>query len=431
MKVLSTHLVGASFSLFCGSLAILNSNRQQLQLRSSCDPLPLTQETWKKLNLDNYLSQYPGGRNLTVSAYAELLETKNFECGISRWCNAGQMCYPVKDLDWYILFSIQEWNERMNTFYLAIGSAMSLVRVNLLSVVSALFPQPNNLHLFSQKSHFALGAALAGLLVGVLSLIPFFIGLPSIIGKWIAGIVLIPASAASFASAATRYHAAPRDAFDEWAEVVYGLTEYQQQVEQALVNQTQSILEAGISTSNGISGLLSGGKYLQPSEFKSMEEVEEQLRNVTLRMSVSHILKSLNAFVTIGSDPCKSSGRNGAWAGEDVLSYCNANGTMFNIISVEPGKTKVRNHIPHASALAAKFGLTTQYLTSAAIECQENRKAHNLTIGNSSAILTQDWNNLNCVIDLPVCDCRGAVFHANRDKMGTVQACRKLGVPIL
>ncbi|EFP89515.2 hypothetical protein PGT21_001210 [Puccinia graminis f. sp. tritici] len=416
--------------IFFGWTAAFHHPPSQIQLQSTCDPLPFTQDTWQKLNLDKYISAYPGGQNLTVNEYAATVGAKNFQCGISEWCNAGQMCHPVKGLDWYVLFAIQEWTERMNNLYAAIGFTMSLVQANLLSIVSALFPQPDNLRIFSQKTHFAMGAALASLVIGLISVVLVLSGSVSIVATWLAGLVLIPSTIVNVVSVTTRYKEVPKDAFSLGSEVNYQITSYQQQLQEALRNQTHSQLNAGVSSPGGMAGALSGGSYLDPRQFRSVEQIENELKNITVGASVAHILKSLNAFVTIGSDPCNGGGKNGAWSGDNVLSYCNSNGTMFNIITVSPRKSKVQNHIPNAGVLSSKFGITTEYLTSSAIECQQTRKDLGIAHTNNTLSTVENKGAQKCIIDLPVCDCRSPEFKKRRKHVGTVKACREAGVPI-
>ncbi|KNE89521.1 hypothetical protein PSTG_17020 [Puccinia striiformis f. sp. tritici PST-78] len=416
--------------VFLSWAAAFNGPQNQIQLQSTCEPLPFTQETWQKLNLDKYILEYPGGHNLTVNDYAAGVGAKNFHCGISEWCNAGQMCHPVQGLDWYVLFAIQEWTERMNNMYAAIGFAMSLVQANLLSIVSALFPQPNNLRIFSQKTHFAMGAALASLVVAILPMVMELAFTVSIGVTWIAGLVLIPATLATGVSVATQYKKAPKDAFGLGSELNYQISNYQEQVQEALRNQTHSQLNAGISSPEGMAGALLGGSYLDPTQFPSVEKIEDAIQNITVGASVSHILKSMNAFVTIGSDPCSGSGKNGAWSGDNVLSYCNSNGTMFNIVTVSSHRSKVQNHIPNAGTLASKFGITTEYLTSSAIECTETRKNPVTMQANSTLSTIENNGAAKCIIDLPVCDCRSEEFQKRRKHVGTVKACREAGVAI-
>lgn len=40
-------------------------------VNDSCKALPFTQETWQKLNLDDYLRTYPGGANLSVKVSSD------------------------------------------------------------------------------------------------------------------------------------------------------------------------------------------------------------------------------------------------------------------------------------------------------------------------------------------------------------------------
>ncbi|KAG0140065.1 hypothetical protein CROQUDRAFT_692781 [Cronartium quercuum f. sp. fusiforme G11] len=401
----------------------------QITIQSDCQPLPFNKHTWNALNLDHYLSNYPNGKNLTVHEYAIGLNANNFKCGISEWCNAGQMCYPVTGQDWYILFAVQEWNERVNSFHSAVGYTMSLVRASLVKVISSLFPQPNNLHLFSQKTHFELGALIAGLIGSLFTILPFLIGMPSAIFTWFAGLSFIPSTIVIGATVSTRYKATgPVDAFSDWSEISYQVSQYQDILQNAITNRTQLILNSGISTKEGLSGTLSGGEYLDVNLFMSPEKIENKLQNVTLAMSLGQVLKSMNAFVTIGSDPCNGPGPNGAKVGEDVLSYCNSNGTMFNVIRASKGKHPHSiNHIPNAIKLSNQFGFTTEYLTQMSIEC-----------AGSGGITTSSFNsttppadaNVKCVISLPVCDCRLDIIKHNKKKLGTVGACIEAGVKI-
>jgi hypothetical protein len=100
-------------------------------IRDPCARLPLTPELWQSLNLDHYLSTFPGGNNLSlevrvisftivllganltsigfgapwcttfitclssfllhVQLFAEKVGATNFECGIGQMCNANQV----------------------------------------------------------------------------------------------------------------------------------------------------------------------------------------------------------------------------------------------------------------------------------------------------------------------------------------------------
>lgn len=396
----------------------------QLTIQPGCDPLPFTKATWINLNLDQYLLNYPGGHNLTVQEYASSVKAHNFKCGISEWCNAGQMCYPVQGRDWYVLFAVQAWNEQVNSFYNAIGYTMSLVRASLIEVISGFFPQPNNLKIFSQKTHFEIGALIAGLIGSVFALLPFVIGMPSAIFTWAAGLTFIPSVLVTTAAVTTKYKPAPEvDAFSDWSEIGYLLSERQNEIHAAITKNTQAVLDAGISTRKGLSGTLSGGDFLDVDSFFNPEKIESELKVTTMWLSFDQVFKSMNAFVTIGSDPCEGPGPDGARQGDDILSFCK-NGTMYNVVRASSGKhPKVINTIPNAQKVTSKFSLTAEQITQMSVECASTGGQQNLTS-------TAEDGLPKCLISLPVCDCRLDIVKANRKKIGTVRACRKAGVNI-
>jgi hypothetical protein len=108
-----------------------NSTDTSNDIRDPCARLPLTPELWHSLNLDHYLSTFPGGKNLSlevrdisftivplgshlsslgfctpwcatcipifssftlhVQLFAEKVGATNFECGIGQMCNANQV----------------------------------------------------------------------------------------------------------------------------------------------------------------------------------------------------------------------------------------------------------------------------------------------------------------------------------------------------
>ncbi|KAH9807576.1 hypothetical protein DFH28DRAFT_48671 [Melampsora americana] len=415
----------ASYKTFAINFKTL-PNPNQLTIQPGCDPLPLTKATWINLNLDQYLLNYPGGHNLTVQEYASSVKAHNFKCGISEWCNVGQMCYPVKDRDWYVLLAVQLWNESVNSFYSAIGYTMSLVRASLIEIISGFFPQPNNLKIFSQKTHFEIGALIAGLIGSVFALLPFVIGMPSAIFTWAAGLSFIPSILVTTAAVTTNYKPAPElDAFSDWSTIGYHLSQGLDAIHSIQTKHVNSVLEAGISTPEGLSGALSGGQFFNLDGFMNPEQVESDLKVAITWSAFDQVFKSMNAFVTIGSDPCEGPGPDGARQGDDVLSYCK-NGTMYNVVRASTGKhPNVINTIPNAQKVTSKFSLTAEQITQMSIDCASTDGLQNSTASASS------FNGLpKCTISLPVCDCRLDIVKDHRKKLGTVGACRKAGVKI-
>ncbi|MBW0461132.1 hypothetical protein O181_000847 [Austropuccinia psidii MF-1] len=89
--------------------------------RKDCSKQPLTRELWKRLDLNEYMSDYPGGKTLNLQAYADGLNVTNFICGIGQPCNAGQLCSSAMAPGWYILVASQNWNLLLNMIYTSVG----------------------------------------------------------------------------------------------------------------------------------------------------------------------------------------------------------------------------------------------------------------------------------------------------------------------
>ncbi|EFP89514.1 uncharacterized protein PGTG_15663 [Puccinia graminis f. sp. tritici CRL 75-36-700-3] len=68
----------------------------------------------------------------------------NFDCGIDKLCYAGQLCSPVKGKDWYVLVAAQEWNSYMNVVYQAVGFAMTMMQGIIPSMIKDFFPDEHD-----------------------------------------------------------------------------------------------------------------------------------------------------------------------------------------------------------------------------------------------------------------------------------------------
>ncbi|KAA1122651.1 hypothetical protein PGTUg99_004954 [Puccinia graminis f. sp. tritici] len=149
---------------------------------------------------------------------------------------------------------------------------------------------------------------------------------------------------------------------------------------------SQSIIEAGISTENGIYGVLKDGNFLM-GRSKTHKKTHEKLDNIAgdkeseLKVAVQlHLLAAIweqqNYFITRGSDPCTGSGPNGAWGGDKVLSYCGPDNVKVQLISVKS-------------------------LTEAAWNCQKQSGKFEFDVWNSTDPVKFDDQ---CSFNLPVCD---------------------------
>ncbi|KAI9610509.1 hypothetical protein H4Q26_006651 [Puccinia striiformis f. sp. tritici PST-130] len=84
---------------------------------------PSNPSLWKKLDMNSYLDNYPNGTALNLEDYASRVGGLDFQCGIGRICNPGQLCESIYGRDWYALVATQNWNNFVNMLYQAIGDA--------------------------------------------------------------------------------------------------------------------------------------------------------------------------------------------------------------------------------------------------------------------------------------------------------------------
>ncbi|WAR61757.1 hypothetical protein PtB15_12B447 [Puccinia triticina] len=286
--------------------------------------LPLSPQTWNALKIDDYLAHYPGGSNLTLQDYAFSHQAQNFICGIGEGCHAGQLGNPVTAPDWYVLYAAQEWNAVQNSIYTAIGFAVSMVQATAGSMVTDLFGTKSHSIFFKLQDIFVLLSALA-FTVAVLSIIiPGPPGL--IVGSVIAG--AIAAGTSTVFTGINLYQSWDRtpDGFTRWSSYVYYLSEWQSKVQDKLANMTSTTIQSGISSPPGIANVLKGGIFLNNTQIEEQQNVQKQIeRTLTVRILVD-ILRTQGGYVTYSSDPCNGKGPNGAWHGDDFLSFCK-NGT--------------------------------------------------------------------------------------------------------
>ncbi|MBW0507371.1 hypothetical protein O181_047086 [Austropuccinia psidii MF-1] len=125
---------------------------------ADCSGYELNRGTWAELGIDNYLRHYPHGQNMSLFEYTHSLNVFNFDCGIKKFCMAGQLCHPIRGRDWVVLSAVQEWNFYINSLYDAVGSAMAEVQETSAAMIADFLPD------FQEKK------ALMFLTIGLLSL---------------------------------------------------------------------------------------------------------------------------------------------------------------------------------------------------------------------------------------------------------------------
>ncbi|KAI9610871.1 hypothetical protein H4Q26_008715 [Puccinia striiformis f. sp. tritici PST-130] len=345
------------------------------RMTRSCDPLPLSPETWNDLELDTYLEYYPNGDKITLADYAASKNASNFVCGIGSICDAGQMCYPVTDQDWYILFALQQWNSVNNMLFLGIGYAISIVQASVNSLLSTIFPAVDASGAIHAKQSMAISAGMmevsGTLMMDVMILMESETGPVG----WTLNVVNF-GMAAGFALWAYKMKTPDKpieEGFQVWTDIVYQLSGVQEEAHNAISAAVKKAINSPISSKDGIYGVLKGGHYLNPSKVLSIPDIADKLRKVILAMSMNLMFRTMNTFITLGKDDCTDQGENGAWPQKDKLAYCpQKGGPMYSLLRVTGNTDDSR--IPNANVINEIFGFSTKLIMENSWNCQQNTK---------------------------------------------------------
>ncbi|PLW08782.1 hypothetical protein PCANC_22184 [Puccinia coronata f. sp. avenae] len=345
-----------------------NSTDTSNDIRDPCARLPLTPELWHSLNLDHYLSTFPGGKNLSLELFAEKVGATNFECGIGQMCNANQICQPVRGRDWYILVAAQNWNSFSNQMYQATAFAVGVIQGLASSIVNDFAP-----HI---RDRLMVGGTFLGDLAGLFGAIPGFI-FPSIFAYFSGTLWPFIQGGTGFACGLLwTYHNVyaklPSDEFSKTMDVDYLLSKAEADTQSKVSTAANKIIESGVSTEEGLYGALKGGVFLNnhvSHTERSEDSIKKEITAVARGRLIAAIWKAINFFIIRGHLPCTQDGPNGALPGPDVFSFCNPDGMMMTIVQSVEGK--MVENFPSAHLLTAKYNLTTQYFVEHSWNCQE------------------------------------------------------------
>lgn len=403
---------------------------------NACQKLPITPNTWNQLGIDNYLQSYPGGANISLTAFAKANGAANFGCGEGENCNAGQLCHPVQAPAWQVLYAVQEWNHNTNMLMDAVAYSMGMVQSTSAAMVNDLFPQEHNSRFVLDLTWLyttvigaaSLGAAVtAGTVIAAAAASAIAsLSLTSALSFMFLNVPILVAQGAMIATFFQDPVSTP--GFAEWTQLSFYLARMQDVFQRNCAENTQKMMDAGISTDLGIFGAIKNGNFFFPTALLEMSKIEEQIGKIVKARLVNKILRQQGAFVTIGSDPCHGSGPNGSRAGNDRLSYCDKDGLMYNVVRAEGKKTK--NDIYNAIMIRDKYGFTAEEITTISVQCQNKygNFEHDPLV-DPQARLT---GNMDCGFNLPVCNCKDEAVAGKRSNgKTTVVACREgLGLPI-
>ncbi|CAH7689524.1 hypothetical protein BY996DRAFT_4576863 [Phakopsora pachyrhizi] len=381
--------------------------------------IPIEPKTWQELDIDNYLAKYPDGKSLTVLGYTLNQHVENFVCGIGETCSAGQPCNPIPGPTWQILYAVQNWNMVQNTLYDIVATAMSMAQSTTAAMVADLYHPSKRSPLWKWNEVFAIAGGIAALIASVVIIWP---GTLLAMGIWYFISAVIATGDGVVGMEIMNYVKKDNpDPFQRWSEYSWYLGKWQTAAQGALNNMTDSVLASGISTPEGISGVLKNGSYFKHLEAKKFSDVQSEMSFAAAARVLTAIIQDYGGFVTVG-EGCNDKGPNGAWADPDSISYCYPNKTMMNVIRQKKGKSV--NTWYHGSLIKTSYNFTAEYITTQSWNCHILTNNSQLNPYNVTGVPTD--RNQPCVINLPVCDTRIPAVHHAIKKHGTVKACREV-----
>ncbi|KAH9464711.1 hypothetical protein Pst134EB_004227 [Puccinia striiformis f. sp. tritici] len=390
--------------------------------RDPCARLPLTPQLWQSLDLDDYLRNFPGGKNLSLESFAEKVEATNFECGIGKMCNANQICMPVRGRDWYILVAAQNWNSFSNQMYQATAFALSVIQGLASSIVNDYAPH--------RPDVLMIGGTFMGDVAGLFGAIPGFV-FPSMLAFFGGTLWPFIQGGTGFATGLywtyhNVYASLPSDEFSKTMDVSYLLSKAQAETQAKLSDATKKVIVNGISTEEGLYGALKGGVFLNnhfSATERSEDEIKEAISAVARARLVAAIWKATGFFILRGHKPCTQDGPNGALPGDDVFSYCNPDGMMMTIVQSIEGK--LHEKFLSAHLLTAKYNLTTQYFVEHSWDCQEKYGSYSYDPYKKTILPANP--DAECIVSLAVCDMTRKDIRKDAKKKGALKACRDVG----
>ncbi|KAA1075091.1 hypothetical protein PGT21_028599 [Puccinia graminis f. sp. tritici] len=370
--------------------------------RDACQPRTLSPSLWSRLNLDEYLLQYPGGQETSL-----------------------ELCSPVHGKDWYILVAAQEWNSYMNVVYQAVGFAMTMMQGIIPSMIKDLFPDKHD--------DWAIAKAYLTFFSSCAKVHPTEGHLSST--KWwmqlVQGQIGLAAGEANIMDYAVIPD--PVNQHDKWTYFIYELSKTQDLIQSKLTQNSEEIISSGISTEQGIYGVLKDGGFLidhvhcQSLVNLAASQQSEMKLSIQLNL-LAAIWEKQKYFILRGSDPCDGDGENGASSGKNQLSYCNPDNIMMKIVQLKT-RNKITSEIHNGHLVLENYNFTAQFLTERAWRCQSNTKQFEPEVWNSSKPIKIDSE---CSFNLAVCDLTSPETRELRKKGKSIaEICRNhLGLPI-
>ncbi|WAQ89972.1 hypothetical protein PtA15_11A664 [Puccinia triticina] len=322
---------------------------------TTCQIYPNTIESWNQLGVDQFLSDFPGGKDTPLDDFIFGNRITNFVCGLGENCLAGQQCLPFQGSLWFMLYSLQEWNLYVNSLYDATTGAVaqikawgvateaelleeqvgvdtlfqSTIKLEPRSLAKRSLPPENQLSLDAvNESQKTLASELQGLpgdfgtssTAGTSDLKQmnkalYYLTKKSIWSELVVSV--LSGDEEAFNRIKTNVVAAyetneeqrlvrrsapqdiPSDHFATWNVINTYLTSFCDHLKSVIAVTSQIGVTAPISSDEGVWGIIKGGKFLSPNP--NMSQLQDKLRETMRLSALAQVLKSMNVFVTIGS----------------------------------------------------------------------------------------------------------------------------------
>ncbi|KAG0152020.1 hypothetical protein CROQUDRAFT_71345 [Cronartium quercuum f. sp. fusiforme G11] len=397
-------------------------------LDTKCETGPISQKTWTDLKIDSYLSDGKSWNNSTLEEYAKSVRANNFRCGIGQQCMIGQICSPVQAPDWHVLYAVQEWNLRMNLLYKISAFAIDIVKESTSALLSDLTePDSGPRSLMTSAVFVGLFASLTGLVaLAIASVSPASIAVEFFASSALlstGAVVILPDIAPMISTRPERQEFVSVCVINpSLATIGYVISKWGLEYHRNLNEWVKNLLQAPMNSPGGLMSILEGGKFFLSQPTISVEQLLDGYRDVLLARVVVAVLRGKNAFITRGKDLCTGKGPNGADVGSDQLSWCDKSGVMMRIVTAKGDKASQK--IYASEIIAAKYGFSTELLTTSSWNCQQKYGMGKDPYRNKP--LPNDIH-AECVINLPVCDCTRIDIQKARQEHGLVVACRGVG----
>ncbi|KAL2877571.1 hypothetical protein SGCOL_007096 [Colletotrichum sp. CLE4] len=374
---------------------------------ADCKAEPLNQDTWKKLDIENFLADWTTFnvskvQSNAVQNFANSFGAPNFFCGLDSFCNAGQPCSPVKLPGWYALVAVQNWNSYMNSLNTAITFASSIMSLTLPGIVQDFYPNP--------KDDITDLKTMTRVFAGILSIIPFTGPINTVAGAI--------GSTSSFVSTNLKAPE-PTNLFLSWSNVATSLGKVVQNWQSAVSSSFQTTIDAQVNVTGGIFQIIRDGKFLGTSRNITQGDMQKEMTRSLELYTIGLALQAQKVFV-LRSQPFDTTCTEGT---EAELCSQDPDGRWRHYILIQ--RSDHKNAIGRKdlmNLLTGKYQLKKETVTKEVAECVDAAGGNQLTYPFGD-ILPVD-STTKCIFNLQVCTTPPGA------REGIITTCEGLGLNV-